>query len=119
MATDVAMIFWQVYGNFIYWEWRGENGESDDKFQECMSIHNSGLLFCMFMILLIGYCFIFAALIVAFLFAFTYYKRYQNRQRALNESKRIMKSIPKEKYSVEKFGEIKDENECIICMSSY
>ena len=118
-GTDVTMIFWQIYGNIIYWEWRGATPESDSKFSSCMDTNNHGLLFCMIMILLVGYFFLIAAVAIASLFIYTYYLRYRNRKSAMSASKKIIKALHKQKYSVERFGEIKDENECIICMSSY
>ena len=70
------MIIWQFYGNFIYYEWRGKTKESDNEFQKCMEQNNSGLLFCMFMILMLGYCFLLAAVTVGGLFIYTVYVRY-------------------------------------------
>ena len=31
-GTDVFIIIWQLYGNFIYYEWRGKTEDSQEEF---------------------------------------------------------------------------------------
>ena len=58
IGFELMHIIWQIYGNFIYWEWRGKNDFTDDMFEKCMSYKNPGLQISMFVLLLIGYFFL-------------------------------------------------------------
>jgi hypothetical protein len=84
-----------------------------------MEEHNQGLKFCMFMILFIGYFFLFFGTILICLVSQNHYRAHLRRKHDLGASKRIINTLQKQKYSVELFGELREENECIICMSSY
>ena len=47
------------------------------------------------------------------------YIRFKQRRGRVRVTSLVLKNISKTPYTEEKFGEINDENECIICMSSY
>ena len=48
-------IAWQIYGNFIYFEWRGATDTDNKAFEKCMDEKNNGFEFAMFMLLVLGY----------------------------------------------------------------
>jgi hypothetical protein len=53
-TTDFA---WQIYGNFIYYEWRGLTADNNEAFKTCMTQNNNGITFCMFLLIMVGYSF--------------------------------------------------------------
>jgi len=36
IGFELMHICWQIYGNFIFFEWRGKNDKSDEEFSKCM-----------------------------------------------------------------------------------
>lgn len=68
MRQNIAIVYellhvgWQVYGNFIFFEWRGKDNakglSSDDAFLKCMDKKNPGLLTTMLVFLMVGYFFL-------------------------------------------------------------
>lgn len=51
-------IFWQIYGNFIFYEWRGKTDKSDELYAKCMEYKNQGFEIFMFTLLCVGYFFL-------------------------------------------------------------
>lgn len=58
IGFELMHIFWQIYGNFIYWEWRGKTDTSNELFEKCMDFKNPHLEIEMFILLLVGYFFL-------------------------------------------------------------
>jgi len=58
IGFELMHIVWQIYGNFIFWEWRGKTETSDEMFEKCMDYKNPGLEVSMFILLLVGYFFL-------------------------------------------------------------
>ena len=54
-GVEVCHLGWQLYGNFIYFEWRGKTPENDEDFQKCMDDKNNSVMLCMFLFLIVGY----------------------------------------------------------------
>lgn len=63
LRQDIAICYefihlgWQIYGNFIFYEWRGKTPESNEGFETCMNKKNPGLETSMFIFLFVGYFF--------------------------------------------------------------
>ena len=91
----------------------------EQKFNNCMSTKNPGFRLSMLTLLLIGYAFMVFYIAIIFVMATVGYIKYKQRRGIVNVTSRVLKHIKKTKFSEEKFGKISDENECIICMSSY
>jgi hypothetical protein len=120
VGIQVIDLAWQVYGNFIYYEWRGINDENDKDFRNCMVQKNNGITFCMFLLIMVGYSFmlVYGCMGMAMLCFFT--RRFNEQKSKVNESKIILKTLKRQKYKDGEFGDgITPDNECIICMASY
>lgn len=67
LMHEVIHAIWQIYGNFIYYEWRGKTPTDDSAFQKCMDDKNNGYEIAMFLCLMIGYLFFLIYLLVILL----------------------------------------------------
>ena len=71
-SYHMAHFGWQIYGNFIYFEWRGKTDDSDEEFLKCMDEkNNQEIVNVMLLFLVIGYFFfliyIFVFMMVVFM----------------------------------------------------
>ena len=69
--------------------------------------------------ILFGYLFMITYLIKVALIAALHFRRFSNKRSQRKQISALMRSISKVKFSEELFGAMGDENECIICMTSY
>lgn len=70
---------WQIYGNFIYYEWRGATDEDNSDFEACMDLKNNGWEFSMLLLLIIGYCFMLVYALIFVLLCVVLYNRLRSR----------------------------------------
>lgn len=76
---EILNFVWQVYGNFIYYEWRGIDEENDQDFSRCMEERNNGFVFSMFMLLMLGYCTIILYLLILLFYVVMMLRSYRRR----------------------------------------
>ena len=116
---ELLILSWQVYGNFIYYEWRGATDDNDTLFQKCMDEKNNGFEFSMFMLLILGYSTLLLYILVLSFVIYMYCRRHRVRANRESTTSRILRSISRVTFKEEVFGAISDQNECVICLNSY
>lgn len=80
---------------------------------------NESFVSLMFMILLLGYLYFVLYAIFLLLLVGVYFRRFNNTRQRSSQASRIIRNISRVKFSEDLFGAINDENECIICMTSF
>ena len=116
----MAHFGWQIYGNFIYFEWRGKNDESDEEFLKCMDEkNNQEIVNVMLLFLIIGYFFFMIYIFVFLMVVFMVVQRRRSRDVRINNSNLVLNQISRVPFSESLFGALGKENECIICMTPY
>jgi hypothetical protein len=118
-GVEICHLAWQLYGNFIYWEWRGKTEENDDAWESCMDENNRSLLLVMFLFLLVGYLYFILFTYVFVVVTIMLLHRGRGRRERINNSALILNSLSRIQFSESLFGALSNENECIICMQSY
>jgi biopolymer transport protein ExbB/TolQ len=86
---------------------------------KCKAFKNPGFEWIMILMLLVGYIMFFVYLVVILLVVALYSRRFFDKRARQSQSRQILKSISRIRFSEELFGALEDENECIICMSQY
>mmetsp|Transcript_12759 Transcript_12759/g.21539 ORF Transcript_12759/g.21539 Transcript_12759/m.21539 type:complete len:111 (+) Transcript_12759:742-1074(+) len=73
----------------------------------------------MFLLLIIGYIFMFFYSLIVILIAILLLRRFRQRSSRIQTSQKILSQLSRVQFSEDLFGAIGDQNECIICMSPY
>jgi cbb3-type cytochrome oxidase subunit 3 len=90
---EVGHLCWQIYGNFIYYEWRGKSNESNEEFETCMDLKNNGLEMCMLIFLMVGYCYFFIYIYVICVVIFMMTQRNRSRANRMTNANLALNSI--------------------------
>ena len=92
-GTEVCHLAWQLYGNFIYYEWRGKKDDNDEEWEDCMDKNNNSLLLCMLMFLIVGYLYFILFAYIFVVVSFMLISRRRNRRDRINNSALILNSL--------------------------
>ena len=80
---------------------------------------NESFVSLMFMIIMLGYVYFVLYAVFILLLIGVYLRRFNSTRQRSGQASRIIRNISRVKFSEELFGAISDENECIICMTSF
>lgn len=119
ILQEVLHLGWQLYGNFIFYEWRGKDEKTDVQFQTCMDQKNPGLQTSMLIFLMVGYLFL-AIYVLGFCIILVWVFQMRGDIQSEEENlQKILRNLSRVKFSEGTFGQLGPENECIICMQQY
>jgi hypothetical protein len=114
ISVELVHFIWQIYGNVIYY-----NQYTDKNVMKCREMINESFVSLMFMIIILGYIYIVLYAVFLLLLVGVYFRRFNNSRQRSTQASSILRSITRVKFSEDLFGAISDENECIICMTSF
>mmetsp|Transcript_6050 Transcript_6050/g.9758 ORF Transcript_6050/g.9758 Transcript_6050/m.9758 type:complete len:176 (-) Transcript_6050:233-760(-) len=95
VAFELFHLGWQIYGNFIYYEWRGKTVDDDSAFRVCMQEKNNGWEWSVLILLWIGYLCMFIYFLFCALIGFIIYTRFRQRDVRQQEKSRILQHLPR------------------------
>ena len=102
----------------IYYEYRGKNG-SQEAYNKCMDENNQGFQFAILMFLLFGYGSFVLMLVFLLILCCIFTRHRRANRQAQSQSSRVLNTISRMKFSEDLFGEVNEDNSCVICMVAY